>query len=145
MRIAEAVVLLVQDQQTQWRGLRAALAQAGIVLVDGPGAGEGLARGPFSCPCVPVADAARRRSGASVSVHPQSRLLDRAALLRAKDGKAMNALIRMPNRIERFVRMPQAGEGGEVRLISIEAEISSNSSNFGAKFASTSTSESRPG
>ena len=34
----------------------------------------------------------------------------------------MNALIRMPNRIERFVRLPQAGEGGQVRLISIEGD-----------------------
>jgi polyphosphate kinase len=45
-------------------------------------------------------------------------------LARAKDGKAMNALIRMPNRIERFVRLPQAGEGGAVRLISIEGATS---------------------
>ena len=36
----------------------------------------------------------------------------------------MNALIRMPNRIERFVRLPQAGEGGEVRLISVEGATS---------------------
>ena len=36
----------------------------------------------------------------------------------------MNALIRMPNRIERFVRLPQTGDGGEVRLISIEGVTS---------------------
>jgi polyphosphate kinase len=45
-------------------------------------------------------------------------------LARAKDGKAMNALIRMPNRIERFVRLPQAAEGGGVRLISVEGATS---------------------
>ena len=45
-------------------------------------------------------------------------------LARAKDGKPMNALIRMPNRIERFIRLPQAGEGGQVRLISLEGATS---------------------
>jgi len=45
-------------------------------------------------------------------------------LARGKDGKAMNALIRMPNRIERFVRLPEAGEDGAARLISIEGVTS---------------------
>jgi polyphosphate kinase len=45
-------------------------------------------------------------------------------LARGKDGKAMNALIRMPNRIERFVRLPEAGEGGQARLISLEGVTS---------------------
>src|SRR4029079_10796710 len=45
-------------------------------------------------------------------------------LARAKDGKAMNALIRMPNRIERFVRLPPNSSDDEVRLISIEGATS---------------------
>ena len=36
VRIAEAVVLLVRDQQEQWLELRAALGKTGIVLIDGP-------------------------------------------------------------------------------------------------------------
>ena len=40
VRIAEAVVLLVKDQQAQWRELRAALSGAGIALVDGPDIGK---------------------------------------------------------------------------------------------------------
>ena len=45
-------------------------------------------------------------------------------LARAKDGKAMNALIRLPNRLERFVRLPPTGDSGEVRLITIEGVTS---------------------
>jgi polyphosphate kinase len=36
----------------------------------------------------------------------------------------MNALIRMPNRIERFIRLPLGAEGGQARLISIEGATS---------------------
>ena len=40
-------------------------------------------------------------------------------LVRASDGEAMNALIRMPNKIERFVRLPNA-DGPAARVITIE-------------------------
>ena len=40
-------------------------------------------------------------------------------LVRASDGEAMNALIRMPNKIERFVRLP-TGDGPAARVITIE-------------------------
>src|SRR6185503_5007352 len=40
-------------------------------------------------------------------------------LIRTSDGKAMNALIRMPGKIDRFIRMPP-GKEGAVRLITLE-------------------------
>ena len=40
-------------------------------------------------------------------------------LARVSDGKPMNALIRMPGKIDRFIRMP-AGKDGAVRLITLE-------------------------
>jgi len=39
-------------------------------------------------------------------------------LARVKDGKAMNALIRMPQKIERFIKLP--GNSDAIRLITLE-------------------------
>ena len=40
-------------------------------------------------------------------------------LARIKDGKAMNALIRMPQKIERFIKLPSGSDHG-IRLITLE-------------------------
>ena len=127
VRIAEAVVLLVQDQQAQWRELRAALAEAGIVLIDASEvtkAEKSWLEDYFLSHIFPLLTPLAVDPAHPFPFIPNLGFSIALQLARAKDGKAMNALIRMPNRIERFARLPQAGEGGEVRLISVEGVTS---------------------
>src|SRR5450631_1493882 len=119
--IAEAVSALATDQQKRWRELRAALVHEKVALVEGPDMTKKektWLEDHFLSHIFPLLtplaiDPAHpfpfiSNLGFTIALH----------LARASDGKPMNALIRMPNKAERFIRLPSAE--GVSRAVTIE-------------------------
>ena len=125
-RIGEAVTILASDQQKQWRELRAALVDKGIVLIDGPDVTKqekAWLDDYFLRHIFPVLTPL-----AIDPAHPFPFIPNLgftiALQLASGEGKAMNALLRVPNKIDRFISLPTAADSGVVRVITLEQAAS---------------------
>src|ERR1700757_4355726 len=120
--VNETVSALASDQQAIWRDLRVILAGAGIHLIDGKDvtrSERAWIEDHFLHNIFPLLTPLAIDPAHPFPFIPRLGFSFGFDVARISDGKVMNAVIRMPGKIDRFIRLPGAKDGA-IRLISLE-------------------------
>jgi polyphosphate kinase len=123
--IGEAVSALAADQQTVWRTLRPALAEAGVLLLDAKDLetqeSEWL-EGHFLDAIFPVLTPLAIDPAHPFPFIPNLGLTVALQLTRKSSGQNMTALLRIPGTIDRFIRLPSTDASID-RFISLDQAV----------------------
>src|ERR1700748_3860130 len=121
--INETVSKLATDQQAIWRDLREIVKGHGIVLVDGRDvtkAERAWVEEHFLHNIFPLLTPLAIDPAHPFPFIPSLGFTVALQLARVADGKPMNALIRIPGNIDRFIHPPAGTDVSVVRLITLE-------------------------
>ena len=125
-QIAASVVNLARAQQQRWHNLRGALRENGICLLETSELSSlelGWLEDYFALHVFPILTPLAVDPAHPFPFIPNLGLSMALELAHSKDGNKMQALLRIPAKMHRFVRLPENQSGGAVRFIAIEMLI----------------------
>ena len=129
-RVRERVAVLASQQQNRWRELRADLAREKIEILESgelTRAEQDWVTDHFLLHIFPVLTPIAIDPAHPFPFIPNFGFSVALALVRQSDGRRLNALVRLPAKIERFVRLPEVLAPGKTRLVALETLITMES------------------
>lgn len=128
--IRARVAVLADEQQKRWRALCAELVAHGVVICDADGLETTAAKwlnDYFHEHIFPILTPLAIDPAHPFPFIPNFGFSVALELLHVNGGERLNALVRLPQKVERFIRLPDAGDG-VTRFVPLEALIAQQTS-----------------